>query len=331
MDMPWRKTVEVAIERATVNCVLPMEVADEFVAGRIKRPPKDDQLRSSRWIGSVHSLVLPSSILNLGLHPSTAMEVAQARGYNRWVTQAYLPQHPNCSAYIYLPFNDPLACESIIQEFAGVPGVAGFLVTSMRYQPIHDNKYMRVYAAIQDTGLPVAFHTAPFWQERHFEIFNQYLSAYAIGLPLYHIIHLINLVIHGIPERFPKLRCVFLESGLSMLPFVFYRLDSEYEKRPSEAPLLRKKPSEYIRDFYFTTHPLEQAEEHELEALFNMVGTDRLLYASNYPRWDFDLPHRIQQLSFLSDDQKADILGRNALKVFHLSHIEEVSRWPNIS
>jgi len=33
-------------------------------------------------------------------------------------------------------------------------------------------------------------------------------------------------------------------------PFVMQRLDNEYRMRPSEAPLLRRLPSEYIREFF---------------------------------------------------------------------------------
>jgi predicted TIM-barrel fold metal-dependent hydrolase len=42
----------------------------------------------------------------------------------------------------------------------------------------------------------------------------------------------------------------------------------------------------------------------------------QLLYSSDYPHWDFDLPSTIYDLPFLNEQAKRNILGGNALKVF---------------
>jgi predicted TIM-barrel fold metal-dependent hydrolase len=42
----------------------------------------------------------------------------------------------------------------------------------------------------------------------------------------------------------------------------------------------------------------------------------QLLYSSDYPHWDFDLPSVIYDLPFLNETQKRAILGSNALRVF---------------
>jgi len=54
------------------------------------------------------------------------------------------------------------------------------------------------------------------------------------------------------------------------------RLDHEYMMRSSEAPLLRKPPSEYLREMYFTTQPLE-VPVHDLaplKAAFDLVHAE---------------------------------------------------------
>ena len=47
------------------------------------------------------------------------------------------------------------------------------------------------------------------------------------------------------------------------------------------------------------------------------AGT-QLLYASDWPHWDFDVPGRIAGLPFLSEQEKRNILGENARRVFRL-------------
>ena len=62
-----------------------------------------------------------------------------------------------------------------------------------------------------------------------------------------------------------------------------------------------------------------------LEETFKMINAEtQLLYASDYPHWDMDLPSTIYDLPFLSVQAKRNILGENARKLFKLDeHISE--------
>ena len=94
-------------------------------------------------------------------------------------------------------------------------------------------------------------------------------------------------------------------------------------KRQSEAPGLKKKPSDYMRDMFFTTQPMESMENRQaLELNFQMLKADtQLLYSSDYPHWDMDLPSTIYDLPFLSEQSKRNILGENARKLFNLEPV----------
>jgi predicted TIM-barrel fold metal-dependent hydrolase len=125
--------------------------------------------------------------------------------------------------------------------------------------------------------------------------------------------------VNGLPERFPKLKMIWIESGLAWVPFLMQRLDSEYMMRSSEAPLLRRRPSEYIADMYFTSQPLERSNLKLTEATFEAIKADtQLLFASDWPHWDFDLPSSITTLPFLGEQAKRNILGLNAARLFDL-------------
>ena len=51
---------------------------------------------------------------------------------------------------------------------------------------------------------------------------------HALSFVHYSLIHLTNWIINGLPERFPKLKVVWVESGLAWIPFLMQRLDHEY-------------------------------------------------------------------------------------------------------
>jgi predicted TIM-barrel fold metal-dependent hydrolase len=148
---------------------------------------------------------------------------------------------------------------------------------------------------------------------------NRFISVHALGFVFYNMVHMTNWIINGLPERFPKLKVIWIESGLAWLPFMIQRLDNEYMMRSSEAPALKKLPGDYIRDMYFTSQPMEVTDMGALETTFRMIKAEtQLLYSSDYPHWDFDLPSTIYDLPFLTETAKRNILGGNAARVFGL-------------
>ena len=65
---------------------------------------------------------------------------------------------------------------------------------------------------------------------------------------------------------------------------------------------------------------MEAVDNREaLEVTFKMMKADtQLMYSSDYPHWDMDLPSTIYDLPFLSEQAKRDILGGNAQRAFNL-------------
>jgi predicted TIM-barrel fold metal-dependent hydrolase len=316
--------------------LLPGQVGNQDLSGRVVRyglrnlekwqddgDQRDTVIvkRAMRAMGIDYQIVFPTPMLNLGLHPVPSVEVGLARAYARWMSERLLAGNPEIKTMLYLPFGDPKECLRIIEDFGDLPGVVGFMVTSVRHRPVWDEEYVPLYDAIQETGKPLGFHAAFNWiGDRTMESLNRFLSVHAIGFPLYNMIHLTNWIVNGIPERFPRLKVLWIESGLAWLPFLMQRLDHEYVMRPSEAPLLKRKPSEYVRDMFFTTQPLEVYDDLDvLEMTVKMLdGENKLLYASDYPHWDFDTPARIYDLPFLSEQGRRNILGSNAAGLFGL-------------
>ena len=139
------------------------------------------------------------------------------------------------------------------------------MVTAARYRPVHHNDYMRTYALLEEHGLPLAFHAAYNWNDQSMAMMNRFISVHALGFVFYNMVHMTNWIINGLPERFPKLKVIWIESGLAWLPFMIQRLDNEYMMRSSEAPALKKLPGDYIRDMYFTSQPMELTDMGALE------------------------------------------------------------------
>ena len=314
--------------------VMPGGVGYQDMGGRVTRYPlrriektepgvHRDVSLTRRWMDAMGidiAVLFPSPMLQLGLHPQVEVEVALSRAYNKWLCERVLEEESRIRSMIYLPFNDPDASYRMVKEFAGKKGVCGFMVTSARFKPVHDNAYMKIYALLEEMNLPLAFHAGYNWNEQSMTQMNKFISVHAIGFVFYNMIHMTNWVINGMGERFPKLKVLWIESGLAWLPFMIQRLDNEYLMRSSECPQLKKLPGEYITDMYYTSQPMEIPRDMSLlESTFKCIKAEsQLLYSSDYPHWDFDLPSTIYDLPFLKEKAKRDILGGNALKVFNI-------------
>jgi predicted TIM-barrel fold metal-dependent hydrolase len=181
--------------------------------------------------------------------------------------------------------------------------------------------YDPVYAEAERLGVTLGIHGTRAWGH---EVGANQLSTfaevhtYAFAASL--ILHFTSVVFQGVTVRFPKLRLAFLEIGATWLPYYLDRMDEHWEKRGEfEAPLLKRKPSEVVRDsdLYFSVESGETQLAHTIEYL----GDRHFVYASDIPHWDNEFPESLEALwarTDLSRETKEKLLYHNAKALFRL-------------
>ena len=282
-----------------------------------------DVKQAYRWMDAMsvdYACLFPTPMLFLGLHPQVEVEVNMAKAYNSWMVDEVLAGNPRLRSMLYLPFNDPQATYEMVKKYAGVKGVIGFMVVSTRYRPVYHNDYMKTYALLEELRLPISFHASYSWSDPLTSMTNRFITAHAVGFTFFNAVHCANWVINGLPERFPNLKVIWIESGLAWIPWLMQRLDHDFRMRTSECPSLKRLPSEYMREMYYTSQPMEMVNNREaIELTFKMINAEsQLLFSSDYPHWDMDLPHVIWDLPFLTDKARRQILGGNAKRLFNI-------------
>jgi predicted TIM-barrel fold metal-dependent hydrolase len=74
-----------------------------------------------------------------------------------------------------------------------------------------------------------------------------------------------------------------------------------------------------MREMYYSSQPLERSNLKLTQATFEAINAEtQLLFSSDWPHWDFDVPGKLVSLPFLSEQAKRNILGENARRVFAL-------------
>lgn len=245
------------------------------------------------------------------------------RAYNRFLAERWIDSARGLYGAIMAVNQSAEDAAEEIEKYAKNDGfVAVYLPTAGNYPLWGDRSYDPIFAAAQEADLPVVLQGAftihaVFPYEFHHlptALAKQTLSQ-AFGA----LANLVNMVTTGVLTRFPRLKIVFQDGGISWLPLAMARLDHYYEFLMEEVPFLESRPSEYVRrQVYLTTHPLEGKENPAfLTACLDAIGLDHLLYGSDWPHFDATAPGEILDLP-ISDDAKRGILGGNARQVFRL-------------
>jgi predicted TIM-barrel fold metal-dependent hydrolase len=184
-----------------------------------------------------------------------------------------------------------------------------------------------IYDAAEENDLAVAFHGSAAPTFRYdFPIQNQGLERFLEVHTLAHLwqssLALTSLIVQGVPEKFPDLNFVFLEAGISWAPYMMWRLNKEYSIRRSEAPLLEKSPEAYLREqFYFASQPLgEPNDPTHMQQMIDIMGTDSIMFASDYPHWDFDHPDELgtHLRTTFTEAERTQVLNETPKEVFGL-------------
>jgi len=118
-------------------------------------------------------------------------------------------------------------------------------------KPWHDPFYDPLWAACQELNVPVGFHetTGSRMKAAGTDRFQALGIAHISTHPMEQMLACMDIIMGGVMERFPRLRCAFLEANCGWLPFWLGRMDEHYEWREpyGEMTHLAAKPSEYFR------------------------------------------------------------------------------------
>ncbi len=273
--------------------------------------------------GMEMTFLYPTAGLAFGLIQDRDWAVGLARAYNDWLYNAYTKRDARLQGVALLPFLDIPAAVAELQRAVRDLGMRGALLpaaTGMGKAFGHPD-FDPLWEEAQRLDVPIGFHGAPS-KGFGFDYFDTFIKAHTLEHPFAVLVQFTSMMFDGVFERFPRLRVAFLECGAGWVPYMMDRMDEEYEKRGKRwSPSLRKKPSQYVREgeIYFSC----EVEEKTLPYVVDLVGEDRIFFASDYPheraRADFlhDIPEFVGRTD-LTDTVKEKILLHNARRFYRL-------------
>jgi predicted TIM-barrel fold metal-dependent hydrolase len=264
-------------------------------------------------------VLYPTMCLQLGWHKETEVAVDIARAYNDWLADfcSVNPQRLKAVAMVALQ-DVEAAIKEVRRAVTELGHVAVMMPTNVRDRDIGKRRFWPFYEEVERLGVPLAIHGGTGASERMHGRFDTFIAVHTVAFPFECMAALTGLVFAGVPEVLPTLKIAALEASCGWIPFLMDRMDEEFEKRGArEAPLLKRKPSEYLTcdRFYYGF----ELEETTLPYVIERIGADRLVYASDYPHWDTEWPHSLRtflERDDVTDAQKRQILGDNPQRFY---------------
>jgi predicted TIM-barrel fold metal-dependent hydrolase len=224
-----------------------------------------------------------------------------ARAYNDHLADHWLSVDPRFKGSIALGLQVPEWAAAEVRRHADDPRFVQVAVAPnpLPYafgHPIFDP----IHKACAETGRPFGIHSlgegAVGSVPGHLasgvpNFYIEYQTGAAQGI----MSHVMSLIFHGVFERYPELKVVLIEPGVTWVPSLLRRLDNNFKGIRREVPWCKRLPSEYFREHMrVTTQPLDtEGVNDELVPGLDAIGAeDFLMFSSDYPHWDGDEPHK---------------------------------------
>jgi predicted TIM-barrel fold metal-dependent hydrolase len=254
----------------------------------------------------------------LSCHEVPELAAELARVLNDWMWE-WMEAEPRLLGAIVVPYEYPELAVQELERCAVDKRWVQVILPDSAEDPLGSRKYRPIYEAAVAHRLPVALHTAGYWPHLDTGWPSYYLEEH-VANSMRMQSQLTNLVCEGIFEELPELKIVLTESGVAWSASLGWALDSAWELLRDDVPPLDRKPSEIIREHvWFTTQPIEEPDDPAefAQTLEHAALADRLLFATDYPHWDFDSPTQALPRS-LPDEVRDKILAGNAAKLYGL-------------
>jgi uncharacterized protein len=250
-------------------------------------------------------VIFPSH-LSLSAEKETELATDIARAYNDWLASFCARDPKRLKGVAMIALQDVNAAIKEVRRAVEQLGFIGVMMpTNVRDQDIGKREYWPFYEAVEGLGIGLALHGGIRAAERMHGRFDSFISVHSLSFPFECMAALTGLIFAGVPEKFPRLRIAALEGCCGWIPFLMDRLDEEFEKRGArEAPLLKRKPSEYMsgENFFYAF----ELEESTVPYVIERLGADKLLYSSDYPHWDSAWPKTVTMLKERKDITNTD-------------------------
>ena len=264
------------------------------------------------------------------------------RIYNAWLAE-FCSVHPERFAGLASIPNHPIeAAIAEVKRVAARGVLRGLdIANSPDLRPLWDPSWNPLWQVIDETGLPLHFHTVGGYLPDHIRkiamigadptrvllpgapevelpvaraAFASHITAFQINMSNV----LTSMIYSGVLERYPRMRLVLGESGIGWIPYVLWRMDAEWEDQFKDLSLTMP-PSDYWKRQCWATYQTDPIGIKLLEEL----GAEKVMWGSDFPHpdgvWPDSQDYIERELGHLPAATRRKIVCENAATLYGFS------------
>ena len=171
----------------------------------------------------------------------------------------------------------------------------------------------KFFARCADLGVLVFMH--PLGYSNGERLTNHYFNN-VIGNPLESTVAVSHLIFDGVMARHPKLKLLVAHGG-GFIAHYWARMDHAWRARADTRTVIKRKPSSYLKKFYFDTITHDPLM---LGRLIEQYGADHVVLGTDYPydMADDDPLGTLAQVKKLPKAARDLVAGGNAVKLLKI-------------
>ena len=261
------------------------------------------------------------------------------RIYNDWLADFCSARPERFAGLASIPNNPIDAAIAEVRRVAKRGVLRGLdIANSADLKPLWDPYWNPLWGVINETGLPLHFHTVSGYQPDHIRkimliggdptraslpgmpevdlavaraAFATNITAFQLNMSSI----LTSMIYSGILERCPRIKLVLGESGIGWIPYVLWRMDAEWEDQFKDLSL-RMAPSGYWKRQCWATYQTDPVGVK----LIDELGADKVMWGSDFPHpdgiWPDSQEYIRRELGALPAGTRRKIVCENAARLY---------------
>ena len=177
------------------------------------------------------------------------MALAFCKAINDWIAAEWLSQDSRLRASILVPMQAPDLALEEIERHADDNRFVSILVLAQGEMLLGRRQFWPIYQLAEKYKLPLAIHAGSSYRQAPSSVgwpshrYEYYLvEAHAFQAQI------LSLIYEGVFGKFPGLKVVLMESGVSWLPAFMWRANKTWRGVRVEVPWVEREPASIIRD-----------------------------------------------------------------------------------
>jgi aminocarboxymuconate-semialdehyde decarboxylase len=254
-------------------------------------------------------ILSPNPLTYLHFIPA-ADAISYCRTHNNELAEIVRANPNRLGGFASLPMQDPSAAALELQRAVNELGLLGAYVGTDPGRPLDDPTLDEVYAACVELDVPFMLHPAPSGLDGPLRDprMRRWDLDLVIEFSYEEMIAVATVIFGGVLQRHPELDLCVSHAGGST-PMHLAKFEKLAERRPG-SPEWLKEPGTFRHELGKLWFDLHVTGDDERRFASSQLGTDRLVFGTNFAGWDGGVATSAGPL--------ADKLNDNATRLFRL-------------